>query len=189
MGVGMRTNSDGDATGRFCPRKYSYYLYIHIFIQTSESPTVNGVVSIVGTMTFDPETVRTVTFDPYSTLVEPGSTAESRTRAILVGDGVTPVATNGGTDPPAGTNTDGSLVVERVHADTAGDDREDLTDEFVVFGSAGTDAETDRYWDAGRPVWNNDGDTVIVLNSEVRRVGRLARSTAKLLGEASLPTA
>ena len=31
---------------------------------------------------------------------------------------------------------------------------------------SGTDTETDLYWDAGRPVWNNDGDTVTVTTSE-----------------------
>lgn len=28
---------------------------------------------------------------------------------------------------------------------------------------AGDDTATHRYWDAGRSVWNNDGDTVTVL--------------------------
>lgn len=32
--------------------------------------------------------------------------------------------------------------------------------------SSGTDTESDLYWDAGRPVWNNDGDTVTVTTSE-----------------------
>jgi competence protein ComEC len=31
---------------------------------------------------------------------------------------------------------------------------------------SGTDTETDLYWDAGRPVWNNGGDTVIVTTAE-----------------------
>jgi len=30
----------------------------------------------------------------------------------------------------------------------------------------GTDTETELYWDAGRPVWNNGGDTVIVENDD-----------------------
>jgi hypothetical protein len=30
----------------------------------------------------------------------------------------------------------------------------------------GTDTATDRYWDAGRPVWNNDGDTVTLLRTD-----------------------
>jgi competence protein ComEC len=30
----------------------------------------------------------------------------------------------------------------------------------------GTDTDTDLYWGSGSPVWNNDGDTVIVRNSE-----------------------
>jgi competence protein ComEC len=31
---------------------------------------------------------------------------------------------------------------------------------------SGTDTESDLYWEAGRPVWNNDGDTVTVTTSE-----------------------
>jgi competence protein ComEC len=31
---------------------------------------------------------------------------------------------------------------------------------------SGTDTDTDLYWDVGRPVWNNDGDTVTVTNNE-----------------------
>jgi competence protein ComEC len=31
---------------------------------------------------------------------------------------------------------------------------------------SGTDTETDLYWDAGRPVWNNGGDTVTVTTAE-----------------------
>ena len=31
---------------------------------------------------------------------------------------------------------------------------------------SGTDTETDLYWDAARPVWNNGGDTVTVTTSE-----------------------
>jgi competence protein ComEC len=30
----------------------------------------------------------------------------------------------------------------------------------------GTDTDTELYWGSGAPVWNNDGDTVIVRNSE-----------------------
>jgi len=93
-------------------------------------------------------------------------------------------------------------LVASVHADAAGDDRENLNDEYVVLGNpgettvdlsgwtvsdevgasytvpegtalapddqlrihtgAGTDTDTDLYWDYGRPVWNNDGDTVTI---------------------------
>ena len=34
--------------------------------------------------------------------------------------------------------------------------------DLTLRSGAGTDTETDRYWDAGGPVWNNDGDTVTV---------------------------
>jgi len=39
-------------------------------------------------------------------------------------------------------------------------------DSVTVRTGSGTDTETDRYWDAGRPVWNNDGDTVRLLRSD-----------------------
>jgi len=97
---------------------------------------------------------------------------------------------------------DGGLVVTEIHADAAGDDRENLADEYVVLANrgestldlsgwsvsdesgvsytfpdgtelapgaeltlrtgAGTDTTGEFHWDSGRPVWNNDGDTVTV---------------------------
>jgi competence protein ComEC len=36
----------------------------------------------------------------------------------------------------------------------------------MLHTGSGTDTATDLYWDAGRPVWNNDGDTVTVTTSE-----------------------
>ncbi|WP_136717571.1 lamin tail domain-containing protein [Halorientalis salina] len=99
-------------------------------------------------------------------------------------------------------DTPGSVVVARIHADAAGDDRENLNDEYVVLANradstvdlsgwtvsddagatytvpegtelsgdsrltirtgSGTDTDGERYWGYGRPVWNNDGDTVTV---------------------------
>ncbi len=133
------------------------------------------------------------------TPIEPGSGGAVETRETL-GPGTvstqTPVATDGGTP------TETALVIETIHADAAGDDRDNLTDEYVVFRNSGetalalggwtvtdaagktytvpegytlaagatvtlhtgsgTDTETDLYWGAGSPVWNNDGDTVTV---------------------------
>jgi competence protein ComEC len=93
-----------------------------------------------------------------------------------------------------------AVEIREVHPDAAGDDRENLNDEYVVLENAGestvdlsgwvltdesgarytvpdgvtlepgasvtvrtgsgTDTSSELYWDAGRPVWNNDGDTV-----------------------------
>ena len=39
-------------------------------------------------------------------------------------------------------------------------------DSVTVRTGSGTDTETDRYWGAGRPVWNNDGDTVTLLRPD-----------------------
>lgn len=122
----------------------------------------------------------------------------------------TPVVTDGGTDGEDGSNgSDGAgtgdpsaLTVSEVHADAAGDDGENLNDEYVVLTNrgdepvdlsgfrladeagatyvvpdgvelapgasltlhtgSGTDTATDRYWGRSSPVWNNDGDTVIL---------------------------
>jgi competence protein ComEC len=35
----------------------------------------------------------------------------------------------------------------------------------IVHTGSGTDTESDLYWGASSPIWNNDGDTVIVRNS------------------------
>jgi hypothetical protein len=35
----------------------------------------------------------------------------------------------------------------------------------TVHTGAGTDTEADLFWDAGRPVWNNRGDTVVVVDA------------------------
>jgi len=102
------------------------------------------------------------------------------------------------------------LVVSNLHVDPEGDDRENLTEEYVEFRNDGDEeldlsehtvrdetgwefhlpsefvlqagdafrlhtgagewTETDLYWDAGQPVWNNDGDTVIVLDENANEV-------------------
>ena len=133
-----------------------------------------------------------------------------RERAVIGGGSVdadsrtaTPTATDGGTPTDDGTATDGGdLALVAVHADAEGDDRENLTDEYLTFENAGEetldlsgwtvtdeagkrytfpdgttlapgervtlhtgsgeDTDTDLYWGASGPVWNNDGDTVTV---------------------------
>jgi competence protein ComEC len=40
----------------------------------------------------------------------------------------------------------------------------------TVHTGSGTDGEDDLYWGAGGPVWNNDGDTVVVTNADGDRV-------------------
>jgi len=116
------------------------------------------------------------------------------------------------TDASSGSTATGAggLVVAAVHADAAGDDGDNLRDEYVVFenrGDApldlggwrvvdaadhrydfpadfvldpgarvtlhtggGTETATDLYWGASRPVWNNAGDTIRVLDAEGRVV-------------------
>ena len=127
----------------------------------------------------------------------------SSTRTDTPAETDTPIVTDGGT--PTG-NTSGDLVIDRIRADAAGDDRDNLNDEYVVFRNAGaeplmmggwtvadesgrthtfpagltlgpdetvalhtgsgTDTDTDLYWGSGRPIWNNDGDTVTVTDAD-----------------------
>jgi len=73
------------------------------------------------------------------TPVELGSTAPVETRDTFGGQG-TPVATDGG--PTTGEDTTasgGSLAVADINADAAGDDRENLNDEYVVFENTGSE--------------------------------------------------
>lgn len=136
----------------------------------------------------------------------PDATDPVRTRARISGAGVrTPVATDGGTETSTPVAADDALTVSEIHADAAGDDRENLTDEYVVFTNTGAepldlsgwivsdeaghtyivpdettlepggtltlytgsgpDAESELYWGSGRPIWNNDGDTVTVTTT------------------------
>ncbi|MDS0220198.1 lamin tail domain-containing protein [Haloarcula sp. S1AR25-5A] len=62
--------------------------------------------------------------------------ARSSTRTDTPGATDTPVATDGGTPTE---NTSGDLVIDRVRADAAGDDRDNLNDEYVVFRNAGAE--------------------------------------------------
>lgn len=138
---------------------------------------------------------------------------DSVSERIQIGSG--PVEEQTATVTPTETvttdgGTTGTLAVETVHADAAGDDRENLNDEYIVFTNdgdgpielahwtvrdeaektytfpdgfsldaggtvtlytgSGTDTETDLYWGAGGPVWNNNGDTVIVTDGDGKRV-------------------
>ena len=148
--------------------------------------------------------------------VEPGAGGDVVERArigggtVAVTDGGTDAGDSDGGDGGTGSESAGELAVAEIHADAAGDDRENLNDEYVVFENAGTetldlsgwtvedeagkryampdgatiapgetltlrtgsgtDTETDLYWVAGSPVWNNAGDTVIVENATGDRV-------------------
>jgi micrococcal nuclease len=102
------------------------------------------------------------------------------------------------------TTSSSSLEVTQIHEDAAGDERDNLNDEYIVFentGSStldlsgwsvsddvdhtyrfpddfevgsgetvtlrtgsGSDTDTELYWDSSSPIWNNNGDTVIVEN-------------------------
>ena len=142
--------------------------------------------------------------------IAPGTSGEVVKRTRLGGD---PVADGSDSaDETDDTDTDknetsstdpgATLEVATVNADAEGDDRENLTDEYVIFENtaddaldlsgwtvedeagrsyefssgftleagatvtlrtgSGTDTNTELYWGSGSPIWNNDGDTVIV---------------------------
>ena len=87
------------------------------------------------------KTQRAAPTDPLSLregeAIAPGTAGPVTVRATITGQQVTtPVATDGGTATPTPA---GTLTVARVNADAAGDDRENLNDEYVVFGNAGTE--------------------------------------------------
>jgi competence protein ComEC len=143
--------------------------------------------------------------------VSPDTRGPVVVRAAYAGDDVgTPAADEDGAGvgdtQTAGDRQRPDIEVTEIHADAPGDDREALTEEYVVLTNtgdapvdlsgwvltdesgarytfpegvtlgagdavtvrtgAGTDTATDRYWDAGRPVWNNDGDTVRLLRPD-----------------------
>ena len=148
--------------------------------------------------------------------IDIGATDSVRNRARIASDG-TPSIDTGGTDTPDDTDSEpnetaaeAGLTIAEIHADAAGDDRNNLNDEYVVFENAGTDTldlsgwtiedeagqrytvpdgfelaagetatlhtgsgtstPTELYWGSGSPIWNNDGDTVIVTNANGERV-------------------
>ncbi|EMA64686.1 beta-lactamase [Halorubrum lipolyticum DSM 21995] len=157
--------------------------------------------------------------------VEPGAGGDPVERARLGGDPVGgETAGDGGDSAADGDGTDdtdegdettatdpgAALEVAAINADAEGDDRENLTDEYVVFentgdepidlsgwtvedeaarsyefpdgftldagatvtlrSGSGADTDTELYWGSGSPVWNNDGDTVILTTDDGERV-------------------
>lgn len=140
------------------------------------------------------------------TPIEPGtSDALEQRGTIWTADGAATDEPPTATATATRTATAESLALATVHADAAGDDWENLGDEYLVFenrGSApldlsgwtvsdasgatytvpdgvtidsgatvtlytgnGADSAAALYWNASRPIWNNDGDTVTVTAS------------------------
>jgi competence protein ComEC len=79
----------------------------------------------------DPDSIRDA--EP----VEPGTTGAVTERARLGGFTAEPTPTTVATD---GGTAGGELVVDEIHADAAGDERENLNDEYVVFANDGDEA-------------------------------------------------
>ncbi|MDR5673872.1 lamin tail domain-containing protein [Halalkaliarchaeum sp. AArc-GB] len=140
--------------------------------------------------------------------IEVGAVDAVSDRARIESDGTTSIDT-GSNDTPDDTDSEtdettaeAGLTVAEIHADAAGDDRDNLNDEYVVFENtgnetldlsgwtiedeagqrytvpagfelaagetvtlhtgSGTGTTTELYWGSGSPIWNNNGDTVIV---------------------------
>lgn len=137
--------------------------------------------------------------------IEPGAPPAITQRTVInASSGVTTstaVVTDGGT-----TSAEQPLTVVEINADTDGDDRDNLNDEYIVFENSdaepldlsgwmvqdesgaiytvpegttlaagatmtlrtgsGVDTSTEQYWGSERPLWNNDGDTVIVTTAD-----------------------
>ncbi|WP_239640283.1 lamin tail domain-containing protein [Halorubrum distributum] len=129
------------------------------------------------------------------------------TTSIDTGSNDTPDETDSETDE---TTAEAGLTVAEIHADAAGDDRDNLNDEYVVFENtgnetldlsgwtiedeagqrytvpegfelatgetvtlhtgSGTSTTTGLYWGSGSPIWNNDGDIVIISTPNGERV-------------------
>ncbi len=88
------------------------------------------------------KTQATAPTDPLSlrdgSPTEPGTERSVSVRATINSQSVTmPLATDGGTTPTASVKR--SLAVAQINADAAGDDRENLNDEYVVFSNTGSD--------------------------------------------------
>ena len=158
----------------------------------------------------DPNSLREA--DP----IDVGATDAVRDRARIESDGTTSIDTDGTNTPddtdsePNETAAEAGLTIAGIQADAAGDDRNNLNDEYVVFENtgtgtldlsgwkiedeagqrytvpdrfelaagetvtlytgSGTSTPTELYWGSGSPIWNNDGDTVIVTNANGERV-------------------
>ncbi|WP_049911278.1 lamin tail domain-containing protein [Halorubrum coriense] len=158
----------------------------------------------------DPSTLREG--DP----IDVGAPDAVSDRARIESDGTTSIDT-GSDDTPDDTDSEtdettaeAGLAVAEIHADAAGDDRDNLNDEYVVLENtgnetlelsgwtiedeagqrytvpegfklaagesvtihtgSGTSTTTELYWGSGSPIWNNDGDTVIVSTPNGERV-------------------
>jgi competence protein ComEC len=67
--------------------------------------------------------------------IAPGTPDPVEPRATIDGDRVATVAPDGGTTTTS--ESGGQLAIETIHADAAGDDRDNLNDEYVVFTNTG----------------------------------------------------
>ncbi|WP_227356129.1 lamin tail domain-containing protein [Haladaptatus salinisoli] len=151
----------------------------------------------------DPHSLRSAS--PF----EPGTTTPVTERTTIdVGGSSGPGGGSPTTTAPTMTTSQpaNALQLTEVHADAAGDDADNLNDEYIVLKNTGNTpldlsgwqirdeadhsytvpngvtlepgaqitihtgsgekTNTDLYWGSGQPIWNNGGDTVIVVDTE-----------------------
>ena len=189
-------------------------------ISTYWTATHGDIVLVSDGQAVSVQTQQDAPTDPLSIrdgdAVEPGTAGDVTERERIGGEGTgandtgdEPDETDSGSDSETGENTS-ALAVADINADSEGNDRENLNDEYIVFentGSetldmsgwtvaddadhtytvpdgftlgpgetvtlytgSGTATESELYWGSGSPIWNNDGDTVIVTTTEDDRV-------------------
>ena len=96
--------------------------------------------------------------------VEPGASGSVTERERLGGTAVLTQTETETVTTDGGTTSAGELVVEEIHADAEGDDRENLNDEYVVFGNDGTEPLDLSGWtvedEAGKTYTFPDGFTL-----------------------------
>ncbi|WP_435074678.1 lamin tail domain-containing protein [Halorubrum sp. HHNYT27] len=130
--------------------------------------------------------------------IEPGTTGEVAERAQIGGDGTVAVTDGGNADNDAGDGNDdqvaesnGSLAVASINADAAGDDRENLNDEYVVFENVGTETLDLSGWtvedEAGKRYTVPDGVTLAPGETLTLRTGSGTDTDGELYWGAGSP--
>jgi competence protein ComEC len=137
-------------------------------LTTYWTATHGDIVLVSDGDTVSVQTQQSAPTDPLSLRdgdpIEPGADAPVEQRATIEGEAITtPVATDGGTTTTVASG-DASLAVEDINADAAGDDRENLNDEYVVLSNTGSESLDLSGWtvrdEAGQEYTFPDGFTL-----------------------------
>ncbi|WP_144797028.1 lamin tail domain-containing protein [Halorubrum depositum] len=163
-------------------------------IPTYWTATHGDVVFVSDGANVSVRTQRDAPTDPLSLRdgdpVEPGAGGDAVERAQITGDGAVAVTDggdgsdgdgtdgtdgSGGSDDETGSDSNGTLAVAAINADAAGDDRENLNDEYVVFENAGAETLDLSGWtvedEAGKRYAVPDGVTLAPGETLTLRTG------------------